>query len=196
VTDPLTLVRSVHFAATVLAVGTVSFLVLVAEPANTKVRADFVALRHQLNVLTWLALAVAILSGAAWLVLLASDILGAPLVDICLHGGRLAGAVRDTLRTGLVRAAGARAPAWSVDTPACDAKFSACRSNRFDRLARPGRSCWGHAGNGGKPSPRLRYGAFACGRRMARRLAGVRLVALASTPHGGAGLPAPRNVRL
>jgi putative copper resistance protein D len=87
VTDPLTLVRSVHFAATVLAVGTVSFLVLVAEPANTKVRADFVALRHQLNVLTWLALAVAILSGAAWLVLLASDILGAPLVDICLHGG-------------------------------------------------------------------------------------------------------------
>ena len=86
-TDPLTLVRSVHFAATVLAVGTVGFLALVAEPADTKVRAGFAALRRQLNLLIWLALAVAILSGAAWLVLLASDILGVPLVDICLHGG-------------------------------------------------------------------------------------------------------------
>jgi copper resistance protein D len=87
VTDPLILVRSVHFAATVLAVGTVGFLALVAEPADTKVQAGFAALRRQLNLLIWLALAVAILSGAAWLVLLASDILGAPLVDIYLHGG-------------------------------------------------------------------------------------------------------------
>jgi hypothetical protein len=38
VTDPLTLVRSVHFAASVLAVGTVGFLALVAEPADTKGR--------------------------------------------------------------------------------------------------------------------------------------------------------------
>ena len=60
---------------------------LVAEPAGTKARADFVALRHQLTVLIWLALAVAILSGAAWLVLLASDILGASIADVCLHGG-------------------------------------------------------------------------------------------------------------
>jgi putative copper resistance protein D len=87
VTDPLTLVRSVHFAATVLTVGTVGFLALVAEPADTKGRAGFAALRRQLNLLIWLALAVAILSGAAWLVLLASDILGAPIVDVCLHGG-------------------------------------------------------------------------------------------------------------
>jgi len=87
VTDPLILVRSVHFAATVLTVGTVGFLALVAEPADTKVQAGFAALRRQLNLLIWLALAVAILSGAAWLVLLASDILGAPLVDIYLHGG-------------------------------------------------------------------------------------------------------------
>jgi copper resistance protein D len=87
VTDPLTLVRSVHFAATVLVVGTVGFLALVAEPAATKGQAGFAALCRQLNLLIYLALAVAILSGAAWLVLLASDILGVPLVDICLHGG-------------------------------------------------------------------------------------------------------------
>ena len=87
IADPLILVRGVHFAATLLAGGTIGLLVLVAEPAGTKARADFVALRHQLTVLIWLALAVAILSGVAWLVLLASDILGASIAEVCLHGG-------------------------------------------------------------------------------------------------------------
>ena len=83
--DPLILVRGVHFAATLLACGTVAFTVLVAEPAGTKVQAR--SFDHKLTTLIWLALAIAIISGAAWLVLLASDILGASLVDICLHGG-------------------------------------------------------------------------------------------------------------
>jgi len=83
--DTLILARAVHFAATLLACGTVAFTVLVAEPAGTKSQAR--SFRRQLATLIWLALAVAILSGAAWLVLLASDILGASLVDICLHGG-------------------------------------------------------------------------------------------------------------
>ena len=87
IADPLILVRGVHFAATLMAGGTIGLLVLVAEPADTTARADFVALRHQLTVLIWLALAVAILSGATWLVLLASDILGASVADVCLHGG-------------------------------------------------------------------------------------------------------------
>ena len=76
-----------HFSATLLAGGTIGLLVLIAEPAGTKARADFVALRHQLTVLIWLALAVAILSGVAWLVLLASDILGASIAEVWLHGG-------------------------------------------------------------------------------------------------------------
>src|SRR5262249_44669202 len=84
-TDPLILVRGLHFAATLLASGTVAFTVVVAEPAGTKVKLD--RFRRQLTVLAWIGLGVAILSGAAWLVLLASDILGAPLVDVCLHGG-------------------------------------------------------------------------------------------------------------
>ena len=83
--DPLILVRGVHFAATLLACGTVAFTVLVAEPAGTKVQAR--SFHHKLTTLIWLALAAAILSGAVWLVLLASDILGASFVDICLHGG-------------------------------------------------------------------------------------------------------------
>ena len=87
IADPLIYIRSIHFAATLLASGTAAFLVLVAEPAGTKLRADFAALRYQLVVLIWLALAVAVVSGAAWLVVLASNILGASLADVCLHGG-------------------------------------------------------------------------------------------------------------
>ncbi len=84
-TDPLIVVRGVHFAGTLVACGTIGFIHLVAEPA--KVPSDGRPLRNRLSVLTLLALAVAILSGAAWLVLLAADILGAPLLDVCLHGG-------------------------------------------------------------------------------------------------------------
>jgi putative copper resistance protein D len=83
----LILTRGVHIAATLLACGTIAFAVIIAEPAGAKVRASFAALRHQLTVLTWFALALTILSGAAWLVLLASDILGASITDVCLHGG-------------------------------------------------------------------------------------------------------------
>ena len=81
------LARGVHIAATLLACGTIAFAVIIAEPAGAKVRASFAALRHQLTVLTWFALALTILSGAAWVVLLASDILGASITDVCLHGG-------------------------------------------------------------------------------------------------------------
>src|SRR5262252_2469841 len=83
--DPLIFVRGVHFAATLAACGTIGFVHLVAEPA--KVPADFQPLRSRLSVLILLALVVTILSGAVWLVLLAADILGVPLLDVCLHGG-------------------------------------------------------------------------------------------------------------
>jgi putative copper resistance protein D len=82
--DPLVFVRGVHFAATLVACGTVGFVRLVAEP--TKPPSDFRLLRDRLTILTWLALAVVVLSGAAWMALLAADIVGAPLVDVCLHG--------------------------------------------------------------------------------------------------------------
>jgi len=85
--DPLILVRGVHFAATLLACGTVGFVALTANPPGRKVGAGFATLRHRLNVLIWLALAVAVATGAAWLVLLASDILGASIADVCLRGG-------------------------------------------------------------------------------------------------------------
>ena len=89
--DPLILARGVHIAATVLAAGTVCFLVLVAEPAARAMSApsqiDLEPLRRRLTQLIWTALAVAILSGVGWLVLLAAEIYGAPILEVCLHGG-------------------------------------------------------------------------------------------------------------
>lgn len=76
--DPLILVRFIHIAATELASGTVCFVALVA---------DVPALRRRMNLTVWIALAVAVLSGAAWLVLLTMDILGGSIAEVCLHGG-------------------------------------------------------------------------------------------------------------
>ena len=85
-TEPIVLARAIHLAATVLAAGTVAFTVLVAEPAFSRAR-PLAAFRRRMNILTWLALAVAVASGATWLALLAADIYGAPVIAVCLHGG-------------------------------------------------------------------------------------------------------------
>jgi putative copper resistance protein D len=87
--DPLIITRGVHMAATVLAAGTVTFLALMAQPAfgPAKLPAGFPGLRRQLTWLVWGALIVTILSGIAWLALLASDIYGASIIQVCLHGG-------------------------------------------------------------------------------------------------------------
>ena len=85
--DPLALTRGVHFAATLVASGTVGFGVLVAEPAMGASSVGYAKLRRPLAALTWFALASVLLSGAVWLVLLASDILGVSLVEAALHGG-------------------------------------------------------------------------------------------------------------
>lgn len=76
--EPLILVRALHFAATVLASGTVVFMMLVAEPPP--------GLRRRLVRLIWAALAAAVLTGAVWVVLLASDIFGASIAEVCRSG--------------------------------------------------------------------------------------------------------------
>jgi putative copper resistance protein D len=80
VVDSLVLVRGVHFAATVAAAGTVGFIVLVMEPAGA-------ALLRRLTILVWTALAVTIVTGLAWLALVAASILDAPLAEVVLQGG-------------------------------------------------------------------------------------------------------------
>jgi len=88
VTDPLVLFRAIHLAATVLACGTVAFLVLVAEPVLARGGgAALAGLRRRYDLTIWIALAVAAISEGAWLIWLSADIYGAPIVAVCLHGG-------------------------------------------------------------------------------------------------------------
>ena len=83
--DPLIVVRAVHFAATLTAAGTVFFGVFVAEPA-LQPPAGRQALRAMVRRrLAWIAftgLALTLLSGAAWLVLVAQSISDQPLRDV------------------------------------------------------------------------------------------------------------------
>ena len=99
--DPLIVMRSLHIAASMLATGTVGFTVLVAEPIfSAHAAAGGVTLRRRWRMMSWIALAVAILTGFGWLALLAADIYGAPVIAVCLHGG--AWSVLTGTRFGLV----------------------------------------------------------------------------------------------
>ncbi|HEY6258422.1 MAG TPA: copper homeostasis membrane protein CopD [Xanthobacteraceae bacterium] len=69
--DPLIWARAIHFGATMMVSGGVFFLVFIAEPAFRAASDLLLAarVRARLAMLAWISLAVAILSGAAWLVL-------------------------------------------------------------------------------------------------------------------------------
>jgi copper resistance protein D len=89
VDNPLICARAVHFAATLLAAGTVFFVVGVAEPAFRSVKADTrlaAMLRPRFAWLVWISLAVAVLSGAAWLVLTAESMSGQAAADVLSQG--------------------------------------------------------------------------------------------------------------
>lgn len=84
-------VRAVHFAATILAAGVVIFQFLVAEPAFLTASGDFgppiETLRRRWAWMLWTALAIAAVSAAIWLLLLAANIYGAPVGQVWRSGG-------------------------------------------------------------------------------------------------------------
>jgi putative copper resistance protein D len=98
--DPLILVRWLHFSATVLAAGTILFAVACARPALRASVADTAVFRRIIIWIVWVSLALAIASGAVWLIWLASDIYGVSLLKVCVHGG--AWTVLTETRFGLV----------------------------------------------------------------------------------------------
>lgn len=91
--EPIVLARFIHFAATLAVAGTIWFALMVPAKAAPK-------LASQLRQLAWAALSLAILSGTAWLVLVAADILDTPVLDAVLKG-----AVVTETRFGQVTAA-------------------------------------------------------------------------------------------
>jgi putative copper resistance protein D len=79
--DPLIASRAVHFAASLVVGGTAMFFAFVARP----IHADSVLERH-LEQLMFVALALALLSGATWLVSLASRIAQASVAEVISDG--------------------------------------------------------------------------------------------------------------
>jgi copper resistance protein D len=84
-------VRAIHFAATFLAAGVVMFQFFVAEPAFRAASGDFRSLietlRNRWAWMVWASLAIAAVSAAIWVVLLASNIYSAPVGDVWRDGG-------------------------------------------------------------------------------------------------------------
>ena len=87
---PLIGARVVHFASTVMIAGIFLFLVFVAAPALRKDRdrtwPTVVTFHSQLLAMAWLSLAISIVSGAAWLLLLATRINGSSLAQVISDG--------------------------------------------------------------------------------------------------------------
>ena len=80
-TDLLIAARAVHFVATTMVVGALLFAVFVFDPAVRKIGEAAVTPRLR-RLLAWIVgagLALALVSGAAWLVLLSAEISGRPL---------------------------------------------------------------------------------------------------------------------
>jgi copper resistance protein D len=87
--DPLIFVRAVHVAATITVAGVVFFIVFIAEPAFRQVDngvriAAFV--RPVLAWIAWIGLVVTMVSGAAWLVLVAASMADSSLSEVFSEG--------------------------------------------------------------------------------------------------------------
>jgi putative copper resistance protein D len=96
--DPLVYVRAVHFAATLQVAGVAFFLVFIAEPAFRNAASDTrvaAKVRSRLTWLAWIGLVLAVISGAAWLVLTAAAMSQQPLAGV-FSGGVLWTVLSDT----------------------------------------------------------------------------------------------------
>jgi putative copper resistance protein D len=74
-------VRTIHFAATAVMAGTLVFRTMVARPALRSGSSAAKPLQAQMLRVAWIALAMAVLSGAIWLLLQAVSMSGLPLAE-------------------------------------------------------------------------------------------------------------------
>ena len=83
--DPLIYARAIHFAATMLVAGVVLFTVFIAAPAWRGAASNGavpIKVRARLAIIAWTNLALAAISGAAWLVLTAAAMSGLPAAQV------------------------------------------------------------------------------------------------------------------
>jgi putative copper resistance protein D len=78
--NPLIAVRDIHFGSTVIVAGIVFFDFIIASPTlratGSRLETTAVAFRARTALALWISLALSIVSGFAWLVLLAARIVG------------------------------------------------------------------------------------------------------------------------
>ena len=96
--DPLIFVRAVHFAATLTVAGVAFFHIFIARPvlrraASAEFRATVV---RRLAWIAWIGLALTLLSGAAWFVLVAQAISDQPLTSVLSDNSILQAVLLDT----------------------------------------------------------------------------------------------------
>jgi copper resistance protein D len=87
--DPLVFARLVHFAATMSVAGVVFFFAFVALPAfrDAKIEGGGLARVHaQFAAISWIALALTLVSGAAWLIFQAAQIADLPPAQALSEG--------------------------------------------------------------------------------------------------------------
>jgi putative copper resistance protein D len=88
--NPLIAVRDIHFGSSVIVAGIVFFDLFVASPAlrqvDLRLEATIAAFRIRTAATLWISLAVSIVSGFAWLCLVAARIAGKPFADVVADG--------------------------------------------------------------------------------------------------------------
>jgi copper resistance protein D len=97
---PMVVARAVHFAASATVAGALLFRTVVADPA---LRGEYKAgsvVDRQIRTLAWIALAIAVISGGAWLLLQTASMSGQTRGEVMVSGALLA--VLDETQFGLV----------------------------------------------------------------------------------------------
>jgi copper resistance protein D len=83
---PMTVVRAIHFAATAIVAGTLTFRAVVAEPAGRSAREADAKIDAQVRLLAWSGLAVTLVSGAIWLALQTAAMSGQSYSEAVMSG--------------------------------------------------------------------------------------------------------------
>jgi copper resistance protein D len=88
--NPLIAVRDIHFASSLLVAGIAFFDLFVASPtlrmAGSRLDATAAAFTRRTAGLLWISLALSVVSGFAWLCLLAARIAGKPVAEVIADG--------------------------------------------------------------------------------------------------------------
>jgi copper resistance protein D len=88
--NPLIAVRDIHFGSTLIVAGIVFFDAIIASPTlramGSRLETTAVAFRTRTALALWINLALSIVSGFAWLCLLAARIVGRPIGDVIADG--------------------------------------------------------------------------------------------------------------